>query len=519
MNKALKKYLIIFSSLLVIFSIFGSLQALYAQTDSTAGTSTDSLEPSDVENLEAAAGDSEINLSWDPATDNVEVAGYKIFIGTHSVKSTDDSYDLPSISTKNVTSYTIKNLTNGQTYYFSAAAVDAAGNESVNYAIETSATPQAGLKSAAIEDDDKAPEVKNVETADNETVKVEFSEPVQLPLEVPESAFKIEKTADKSQLKIKSAEIDAEDKTGATVVLTTDLQESGSEYLLTAGIEIQDFFLNPVVSGVSDTGSFKGNSKQKEKLVADAGATPQAPATPSDIDAPIITSTIADYNNRISVSFSEQVVLTDAPKNMVSVYKKGTKDSLNVINVTLSVDEKTVYIITDPQEGIEYDVQITGIKDAAGNEITDSAGKLVVTGMAGSLKDLIPPEDVTNLVAKIKDAQKHVVELSWKASKNSAGDLADQLVYQSDGKNTSAFGAGTSLGSTTATVQVEDLKGGQWYTFKVTTKDTSGNESKGALKAVWLPQTGPGIVVAGLTALFAGWYRRKKSKGQNPKVK
>lgn len=514
MNKTLKKYLVIFSSLFVIFSLFSSGQFLYAQTDSSAGTSTDVLEPSDVENLEAVAGDSEIKLSWDISTDNVEIAGYKIFVGTHSLKSSDDTYDLPSISTENVTSYTVKNLTNGQTYYFSAAAVDTAGNESLNYAVEASATPQAGLKSSAIEDNDKAPEVKNVEAPDNETVKVEFSEPVKLPLEVPESAFKIEKTADKSQLKIQKAEILAEDKTGSTILLTTDPQEASSEYLLTAGIEIQDFFLNPVVSGVSDTGSFKGSSKQKEKLVVDAGATPQAPAEPSDIDAPSVTSAIADYNNRISVSFSEQVVLTDTPKNMVSIYKKGAKDALTVINVTLSVDEKTVYIITDSQEGIEYDVQIAGIKDAAGNELADSAGKLVVKGMAGSLKDLIPPEDVTNLVAKIKDAQKHVVELSWKASKNSAGDLADQLVYQSDGKNTSAFGAGTSLGSTTAIVQVEDLKGGQWYTFKVTAKDTSENESKGALKAVWLPQTGPGVIAAGLTALFAGWYRRRKSKGK-----
>ena len=34
---------------------------------------------------------------------------------------------------------------------------------------------------------------------------------------------------------------------------------------------MQDFFLNPVVSGVSDTGSFKGSSKGKEKLVVDLG--------------------------------------------------------------------------------------------------------------------------------------------------------------------------------------------------------------------------------------------------------
>ncbi|MBI4994588.1 fibronectin type III domain-containing protein [Candidatus Peregrinibacteria bacterium] len=502
MNK-IKKYIIVCLALLISLAL-GNSQIIYAQN-------SDVLSPSDVENLKSAAGESEVTLTWDPAIDNVGVTGYKIFAGTNSVKTSEDSYNLPPISAGNVTNYVVENLTNGQTYYFSAAAVDAAGNESENYAVETSATPQVGLKSSAIEDDDKAPEVKKVGTTNNETVKVEFSEPIKLPLEAQQSAFKIEKTSDKSQLKIQEAEMDPEDKTGTIVLLTTDPQEDGAEYLLTAGIEIQDFFNNPVVSGVSDTGSFKGSSKQKEKLVV-TGTQPPPAAPQGDQDAPFITSAIADYNNRISVSFSEQIVLPNNPKSITSVYKKGTKNALNIINVTLSVDEKTAYIITDPQEAIEYDVFFLGIKDIAGNEMSDKAASVVVKGMAGSLKDLVPPEDVTNLIAKIKDAQKHFVELSWKASKNSAGDLADQLVYQSEGKNASAFGTGTSLGSTTTAVQVEDLKGGRWYTFKITAKDNSGNESKGALKSVWLPETGPGVIAAALSALAMGFYSRKKKK-------
>lgn len=503
MKHTYKKYLAIFGATLIALSIVGGSQLLYAQ-------SPDALNPSDVENLQAVAGDSEITLSWDASTDNVDVTGYTIFVGTNSVKTAEDTYNLQSISTENVTSYVVKNLTNGQTYYFSAAAKDAANNESENYAVEASATPEAGLKGAAIEDDDKAPEVKNVEMVDNETVKVEFSEPIKLPMEASESAFKIEKALDKSQLKIQQAEIDSEDKTGATVVLTTDVQEDGAEYLLTAGLEVQDFFLNPVVSGVSDTGSFKGSSKAKEKLVANVGAQTPDTQTPSDTQAPLITSAVADFNNRISINFSEKVILPPNPKSMATVNKKDTKNALNIINVTLSVDEVTAYIITDAQEAIEYDVKLSGVKDAAGNEMSEQAGSVTVKGMAGSLKDLVPPEDVTNLIAKIKDAKQHFVELSWKGSKNSAGDLNDQLLYQSSGKNTSAFGVGTSMGSTTAVVQVEDLKGGQWYTFKVTTKDTSGNESAGAFKAVWLPQTGPGVIAAGITALLMGLYRKKK---------
>ena len=115
MKHTYKKYLAIFGTTLIALSIVGGSQLLYAQ-------SPDALNPSDVENLQAVASDGEITLSWDPATDNVGVTDYKIFIGTNPVKSSEDSYNLPSTSTGNVTNYTVKNLTNGQTYYFSAAA-------------------------------------------------------------------------------------------------------------------------------------------------------------------------------------------------------------------------------------------------------------------------------------------------------------------------------------------------------------------------------------------------------------
>jgi len=48
---------------------------------------TDTQVPSDVDNLSAVAGDSQVQLSWNPATDNVGVTGYKIYVGSKSVTS------------------------------------------------------------------------------------------------------------------------------------------------------------------------------------------------------------------------------------------------------------------------------------------------------------------------------------------------------------------------------------------------------------------------------------------------
>src|ERR1035438_2362563 len=61
-------------------------------------------------------------LDWNPSTD--AVAGYNVYYGTNS-----GSYPY-KIDVGDATSVTISNLTAGVTYYFSATAYDADGNES-----------------------------------------------------------------------------------------------------------------------------------------------------------------------------------------------------------------------------------------------------------------------------------------------------------------------------------------------------------------------------------------------------
>ncbi|MEK7524603.1 MAG: Ig-like domain-containing protein [Patescibacteria group bacterium] len=515
-NKTHKKILKFAATVMVaavLTSLLAGLSLTSAQaiepgptgTTAIATATADTKEPSAVENLKATPGDGQVQLTWDNSTDNVGVTGYKIYRGTHSVKTSEDQYDLPAIPVGNVKSYTVKNLTNGQAYYFSLTALDAAGNESLDYALEAHATPKEGLHLASIEDNGKAPEVKDVKTEDVITVTVEFSEPVKLPEEHPASAFTIQKTLDKARLQVQKAEIDARDESGVTVLLTTAPQQKDVEYMVTAGIEVQDYFNNPVISGTSDTGTFDGSDKQNERV------TPPPSSSP-DTQAPSVTAGSADYSNRVTVSFSEPVKLPENPLNNFSIHKKGTQQVLKVLNVSLSVDKQTVYVSTDPQQAVEYEVRVTGVKDLAGNSVDVKANSVTFTGKTTGITDLIPPEDVTNLIARIKDAEKNIVELRWKPSKNSAKDLQDQVLYQSDDRSGKAFGDGTSLGSTTVALEVQDLQAGNWYTFKVTSKDENGNESKGALRSVYLPQTGPGAIAAGITSLVMGWYSRRKKK-------
>lgn len=71
------------------------------------------------------------NLSWN-ANNESDLAGYKIYYGTspRTGSCPPGGYTNIPINVGNVTSYTINNLTDGQTYYFSITAYDTSNNES-----------------------------------------------------------------------------------------------------------------------------------------------------------------------------------------------------------------------------------------------------------------------------------------------------------------------------------------------------------------------------------------------------
>lgn len=86
---------------------------------SRIGGSPDTTPPSTPKNLTASAVSSfQINLSWDSSTDNVGVAGYKIY------------RDGTQIATSQTISYQDTNLVPETTYSYAVAAYDAAGNTS-----------------------------------------------------------------------------------------------------------------------------------------------------------------------------------------------------------------------------------------------------------------------------------------------------------------------------------------------------------------------------------------------------
>ena len=468
-----------------------------------AGTE-DAESPSYVEGLEVVPGDGEVTLTWDPATDDTGVAGYYVYSGLSSVSEDGGSYTFDSKDVGDVTTYVFDSLSNGVTYYFAVTAYDAAGNESENYSLEVEATPEASETGDFTE-----PTVTDATALTSTLVEVEFSEDVTLP-EDAGSAFSIE-SSDGTAIEVLDAYASDE---ADVVFVVTEEQTAGAQYILTAGIEITDAAGNPIVSGTSDTAVFTGSSLEEV-----AGDDDDDDDNDDNDDDDEVTASedfeLEDVDvvelNELELFFSEEVGNADPDSFVIELMDDAT---VEVLVLAVSIDDedasKVTLVTEDMEEGYEYVLSIDElVLNLDGAALDEDSRSYEFEAPVAELADLIPPEDVTNLLASIVDETTALV--SWTASVDSVGDLAYYSVHKStDG--------GASYGMLAAMIEDGEteyeeggLTPGATYTFKVTATDESGNESEGETVTVTLPETGPGMIALfGLSLLGAGVATRRR---------
>lgn len=463
----------------------------------------DTAGPSDVENLIGNSLNASAQLSWDAATDDTGVTGYQVHYGSTSVSAPGQSYD-DFIDVGDVLTYTVTGLTNDTTYYFSVIAYDAASNESAAWAKELALTPTGSSGSV---DDSDAPQVSDAIAPNKEEVKVVFSEPINLPSEDPQDAFTIENDDNFEPLIVLDAIFDEEDPTNATVILTTETQDSTATYKLTVGIDIEDKSGNPIISGTSDTAIFDGSGT--DKPIADA-------------KAPTVQSVESIDSTHIIINFDETIVLSIDPSENFVITTADGGEELQVLGVELGnnsagVEDASAIITTAPQDAVDYEVEVVDIADGDGNLV--EASPKTFTGISATpddngdnpTEDLIPPKDVANFLAKsILDGAQYVVTLTWEIPSTNVGDVVEQIVYMSE--DNKDYSKEASLDPDATEYEVSGLNEGTYW-FKITQKDEAGNESAGVIKKVILSETGPGL--AGLVLVSLGLGRvvgRKKRK-------
>lgn len=505
-------------ALILALPIVRAQSNIIPESENVAQADTEA--PSDVENVKASPGNGTITLTWDVATDNELVAGYKVYYGTAPVTEPGDEYDFEPVDVGNKITYDMTGLENGTTYYFAVTAYDSSGNESPNYSVEASATPVHGAAG------EEAPKVVSANVQDKFTVLVTFSEAVNLP-PAPAEAFSIAEDGTGTPLQVLSASMDLNDPTNKTVVLTTETQTAGQTYIVTAGIQVTDLDGNPVESGTSDTAIFDGTDQEA----------PSEEETQDDTTGPELVNIQTPDGTTVVVTFNEPVVLSPDPtQNFVITEEDDSTATLAISAAALSGDGMMVTLTTAEQEGMNYFLVVLDVADANGNlmDVANNAAAFTGFGMqeqpveeepveeepveeepveeepVEEPTDDVAPEDATNFVAKLLSSM--MVQLSWTPSLNTAGDLANYVLYKStDGI---AFGDGVELNGDASTYDLSGLSAGVKYYYKLTARDEAGNESTGITASFMLPETGPELafLFGGSLGLGRFFTRKKKKK-------
>jgi hypothetical protein len=500
-----KKNLLILG-LIVSLSTAGLPAAMAQELIPETVAQADSAFPSDVENLKAAAGDAKITLSWDTATDNVGVKGYKIFYGTNSVTDDNASYTEGPIDVGNAISYEVDGLTNGTAYFFAVTAYDAAGNESEFYSNEATATPMVGAGENT-GTDLEAPKVVSATAITKNNIRVAFSEKVVLPASTPEAAFNVREDLTGVNLTITSAAIDNADLLGRTVLLTTPDQVGGVNYVLTAGLEIKDMAGNPIVSGTSDTASFVGSTLTEEEL---------KPVAETDTTAPSFVQVQALNPTTVEVTFSEPVVLkADARDNFIVNEVADPNQIIEIQKVTLDGSGMKASLTTMPMSAKQYNLIGLQLMDTAGNEMDIANSGTTFNGVAGDVV-VEPTETPTGVEQAAQDLMakaisKMAVQLSWGANEEKLANIANFVVYMSSDLG-ATYGQGISLDTAARMYDFEDLQEGMVYYFKLTSKNAAGQESEPIVTYLTLPKTGPGLALLLLGSAGAGAFVTRKKK-------
>ncbi len=128
--------------------------------------------------------------------------------------------------------------------------------------------------------------------------------------------------------------------------------------------------------------------------------------------------------------------------------------------------------------------------------------------------DITPPEDATKLALQriLQSDGNYTVKASWQGSLDTAKDLASYNLYESPDRGYTFVGPTVLLGTVMSST-IANIPPGT-FTLKVTALDKTGNESKGIMETIILPETGAATLLLSSLGAAAVSVRRIRRKAR-----
>lgn len=335
-------------------------------------------------------------LTWTASKDNVEVAGYNVYLNNEKVNDeliTGTEYDLAD-------------LTANTEYNVTVTAVDAAGNESEKSEVATFTTEA--------EKDTEAPtaptEVKATEVTET-TAKVTWSEATDNVGVVGYNVYL------------------NETKVNDTLV-------TGTEYALTELTEATEYAVRVTAVDAAENESARSEAATFTTLKKEEPKDTEAPSVPTAVAAADITQTTAK-------------VTWDASTDNVGVV--GYNVYVNEAKVNASPVTVTEYDLTGLTEATEYTVRVTAV-DAAENESARSEAVTFTTLEAEEETDTEAPTAPAEV--KATEVTETTAKLTWNEATDNVG-VAGYNVYVNEAKVNEELVAGTEFALTDLTEATE----------------------------------------------------------------
>ena len=335
-------------------------------------------------------------LTWTASKDNVEVAGYNVYLNNEKVNDeliTGTEYDLAD-------------LTANTEYNVTVTAVDAAGNESEK--------SEAATFTTEAEKDTEAPtaptEVKATEVTET-TAKVTWSEATDNVGVVGYNVYL------------------NETKVNDTLV-------TGTEYALTELTEATEYAVRVTAVDAAENESARSEAATFTTLKKEEPKDTEAPSVPTAVAAADITQTTAK-------------VTWDASTDNVGVV--GYNVYVNEAKVNASSVTVTEYDLTGLTEATEYTVRVTAV-DAAENESARSEAVTFTTLEAEEETDTEAPTAPAEV--KATEVTETTAKLTWNEATDNVG-VAGYNVYVNEAKVNEELVAGTEFALTDLTEATE----------------------------------------------------------------